>query len=196
MPEFKKLQRALVYAVTQHAGVYRDGEAAVPYACHPVEVMLTLRFEAGVTDENTLAAALLHDTVEDTPSTIEEISNIFGAEVAEIVAHVTRVEPEDSEIKGLNKDEVWMLRTKMLLDEIAEMPREALLIKLSDRLSNIKESEKTRSGYKLERYRRQTVWILQTIPRETQPKLWDAIAAVIGMTEEEVQAAERFKLEA
>jgi len=192
MSEFKKLQKALVYSVTQHAGVYRDGEAAVPYACHPVEVMLTLRFEAGVTDENVLAAALLHDTVEDTSSTIEEISNIFGAEVAEIVAHVTRVEPDDSETKGLSKEDVWMLRTNILLEEIAEMPREALLIKLSDRLSNIRESEITRSGYKLERYRRQTVWLLQAIPRDTQPKLWDAIAAVIKMDEQTISTAERF----
>lgn len=192
MSDFQKLQKALVYCVTQHAGVFRDGEAAVPYACHPVEVMLTLRFSAGVTDENLLVAALLHDTVEDTSSTIEEIDKVFGPEVAEIVAHVTRAEPDESETAGKSKEEVWLLRTKLLLDEIAAMPREGLLIKLSDRLSNIKESELTRSGYKLERYRRQTVWLLQAIPRATQPFLWDSIAAILKMDEAAIESAERF----
>jgi GTP diphosphokinase / guanosine-3',5'-bis(diphosphate) 3'-diphosphatase len=190
MSELELAAKALDFCVDAHRGQFRDGEAAVPYACHPVEVMLTLRHFAGVKDEVVLTAALLHDTVEDTAATSEEIRREFGDAVADLVAEVTRVEPERPE--GMSKEDHWMLRSGLLLDEIAVMSHGARLIKLSDRLSNITESEKTRTGSKLERYRRQTVWILQSIPRETHAGLWDAIAAVIGMSEKNIQSSARF----
>lgn len=190
MSELKQVGKALDLCVKWHRGQFRDGEAAVPYACHPVEVMLTLRHFAGVTDEVTLTAALLHDTVEDTAATLEDIRKEFGDSVAQLVGEVTRDEPDQPE--GMSKEDFWKMRTGLLLDEIGEMSHAARLIKLSDRLSNIKESEKTRSGNKLERYRRQTVWILQAIPRETHPAMWDAISEVIGMTESQITAAEPF----
>lgn len=190
MSEMTKLAKALDFCVQAHRGQFRDGEAAVPYACHPVEVMLTLRHKAGVMDEEHLCAALLHDTVEDTEVTLLDIRKEFGERVAEIVGEVTRDEPERPE--GMDKHEHWMMKTGLFLEEIRGMSWEARMIKLSDRLSNIRESEMTRSGYKLERYRMQTVWILQEIPRETHPALWDAIAAVIGQDEAGVASAPRY----
>ncbi|MFM9873225.1 MAG: HD domain-containing protein [Fimbriimonadaceae bacterium] len=190
MSDLVLVEKALGFCVNAHQGQFRDGEAAVPYACHPVEVMLTLRHFAGVTDETVLTAALLHDTVEDTEVSSEDIRREFGDAVADLVAEVTRVEPERPE--EMSKDEHWMMRTGLLLEEIGQMSHDALLIKLSDRLSNIAESEKTRSGLKLERYRRQSVWILQAIPRETHSGLWDAIAGVLGTSESEIESADRF----
>lgn len=190
MSELQLVGRALERCVKAHKGQFRDGEAAVPYACHPVEVMLTLRHFAGVKDEVVLTAALLHDTVEDTDLSLDDVRKEFGDAVAELVGEVTRDEPDQPE--GMSKDEFWRMRTGLLLEEIAEMSHEARLIKLSDRLSNIKESEKTRSGDKLERYRRQTVWILQAIDRETHPGLWDSIAQVLNMSEEDIDSSPRF----
>jgi len=190
MSELQLVAKALEFCVDAHRGQFRDGEAAVPYACHPVEVMLTLRHFGGVTDETILTAALLHDTVEDTETTLDDIRREFGDGVAALVDAVTRVEPERPE--GMSKEDFWLLRTGLLLEEIERMPHGARLIKLSDRLSNISESEKTRSGNKLGRYRRQTVWILQTIPRDTHSGLWDAIASVLGMSESQIETADRF----
>ncbi len=184
MSELVLVAKALEFCVNAHRGQFRDGNAALPYACHPVEVMLTLRHFAGVTDEVVLTATLLHDTVEDTDVQLEDIQREFGDDVAALVAEVTRVEPERPE--GMSKMDFWRLRTGLLLDEIGRMSQNARLIKLSDRLSNISESEKTRSGNKLERYRQQTIWILQAIPRETHVGLWDAVASVLGMSEKQI----------
>lgn len=186
----EKLSRSLEFCVRVHSGQNRDGEAAVPYACHPVEVMLTLRHQAGVTDEDHLCAALLHDTVEDTDVSLLDIRKEFGERVATLVGEVTRNEPERP--AGMDKHEHWLMKSGLLMEEIREMSWEARMIKLSDRLSNIRESETTRSGYKLERYRWQTIWILQEIPRATHPGLWDAVAGVIGKDEAEVLAAPRY----
>jgi (p)ppGpp synthase/HD superfamily hydrolase len=190
MSELTKLARALEFCVQAHRCQFRDGEAAVPYACHPVEVMLTLRHQAGVLDEEHLCAALLHDTVEDTDASLLDLRKEFGERVAEIVGEVTRDEPERPE--GMDKHEHWMMKTGLFLEEIRGMSWEAKMIKLSDRLSNIRESEATRSGYKLERYRLQTIWILQEIPRDTHPGLWDAIAAVIDQDAASVASAPRY----
>lgn len=190
MSELTLVAKALDFCVDAHRGQFRDGEAAVPYACHPVEVMLTLRHLAGVTDEVVLTAALLHDTVEDTATTLEDVRREFGDAVGDLVGEVTRIEPERPIEMG--KEEFWLMRTGLLLSEIGRMSFGARLIKLSDRLNNIAESEKTRTGEKRERYRRQTIWILQAIPRETHVGLWDAIAKIIGMNERKVLTATRF----
>lgn len=173
------LAKALKFAVKKHDGVFRDGDIPVPYACHPVEVMLTLRHRVGITDENILAAALLHDVVEDTDASIEDISEKFGPTVADIVAQVTRIEPSEEETNGYSKEEIWELRTQNLIEEIRQMTTAGHLIKLSDRLSNIKEAKLTRPPEKLKRYIRQTHLILQAIPRDACPILWDEIQSEI-----------------
>ena len=171
------LERALGFAVERHQGVWRDGEHPVPYACHPVEVMLHLRHQAGVVDEVVLAASLLHDLVEDTETSLDEIGGLFGEEVARLVGEVTREEPSDEERAGKGKKEIWEIRNAMLMEEIRGMSDDAKRIKLADRLSNIRESMKTRSGFKLERYIRQTQAILGEIDRAVSPELWDLIEA-------------------
>ena len=111
----------------------------------------------------------------DTPVTLEDIRSEFGAKVADLVAEVTRDEPTEVEKEGLSKDEIWLLRSQMLLKEISKMSPEAMQIKLADRLSNIRESERTREQKKRERYRWQTVQILEVIPRDVNEDLWKAI---------------------
>jgi (p)ppGpp synthase/HD superfamily hydrolase len=169
------ISQALAWAVARHAGQFRDGEAALPYACHPIEVAAQLRQIGGVTDEAEIAAAFLHDLIEETDTTLEEIKAEFGPEVAGLVDELTRTEPALEKIAGLTEQEIWQLRSDMLCAEISLMSASAQRIKLSDRLSNLQESERVRKRRKRLRYRQQTERILAIIPRKVNPPLWTAI---------------------
>mgnify|MGYP001809868715 FL=1 len=169
------LTKALNWCVQGHAGQFRDGDSALPYACHPVEVATLLRHVGGVADEFDLAAAFLHDLIEETDTSLEEIEAEFGAEVASLVDELTRTEPTLDEIAGLTEQEVWQLRSDMLCAEISLMSPRAQRIKLSDRLSNLQESERVRKKRKRLRYRQQSERILAIIPEQVNPPLWRAI---------------------
>src|SRR5438876_10654699 len=73
---------ALKFAAEKHRNQRRKDADASPYINHPIAVAAVLATEAGVTDEATLIAALLHDTVEDTETTVQELQQLFGPEVA------------------------------------------------------------------------------------------------------------------
>lgn len=176
---FPRLQKAIRFAAKKHAGQYRDGDAPLPYFSHPIEVLILVRHGAKVTDEDVLCAAVLHDVVEDCGVTFDKIEAKFGKRVREIVQQVTRIDPSSDQIQGMSPEQIWEMRNEILMEEIAQMGPEARCIKLADRLSNISESMHTRQGDKLERYIRQTWMILERIPRETCPALWDAIRACV-----------------
>ena len=81
-----KIENALIFATKAHAGKYRKGTKR-PYIIHPIEVMsIVMHF---TDEEYVLAAAVLHDTVEDTSVTIQRVEKEFGSRVAELVASVT-----------------------------------------------------------------------------------------------------------
>ena len=79
-------EEAVMFAVQAHSGMRRKKEE-IPYILHPLEVATIT--SSMTTDERVLAAAVLHDTVEDTPVTIEEITEKFGKRVAELVSSET-----------------------------------------------------------------------------------------------------------
>jgi (p)ppGpp synthase/HD superfamily hydrolase len=172
-----RLHSGLQFAVKAHAGQDREGEMPPPYVCHPVEVMLNLRYVGGVADEDLMVVALLHDTIEESNVTLKEIQSAFGDRVATLVQELTRYEPTSSETKGLSKPEIWQLRSDFLLKEIGGMSADAQKIKLADRLSNVREAKRSKSPAKLKRYLAQTEKILEIIPRDRNPSLWDAIKA-------------------
>jgi (p)ppGpp synthase/HD superfamily hydrolase len=170
------LHEAIAYALRLHKGQDRDGGHALPYITHPVDVTIRLRYVGGVVDEELLCAAALHDVVEETGATLEDVRRRFGTRVAELVRQVTRSEPSEAEREGLTKDQLWELRNATLLAEIAGgMGPEAWQIKLADRLSNLSEAVMTRARDRLDRYLGQTGRILEIIPRDTNPRLWDAL---------------------
>jgi guanosine-3',5'-bis(diphosphate) 3'-pyrophosphohydrolase len=173
------LQEALSLAVELHRGTDRDGDVPLPYACHVVEVVANLRLIGQVTDLDVLTAAFLHDTVEDTGLTLVGVAARFGPRVAQIVGEVTREEPSSELTTGMSKDEVWRLRHDLFEVEIQAMSDDAKRIKLADRLSNLKESNLTRKGEKVHRYRWQSQRILGLINRDVNPPLWDALEAEI-----------------
>lgn len=122
------IQSAYVYAASAHAGQTRlSGE---PYLSHPLAVAYTLA-DMGF-DEPTVAAGLLHDTVEDTKATIEEIDDSFGEEVADIVDGVTKI----SLIPFENKEEAQAENIRKMILAMSHDMR-VLMVKLADRLHNM-----------------------------------------------------------
>lgn len=174
------LHRALKKAFKCHRRQDRDGEFALPYITHPVEVVNILRYEGKVTDEEILCAGALHDVVEecaegDPEAMLAKIEKRFGPRVARIVREVTREEPDRT---GLSDEEVWQLRTHLMLEEIGRMSDEAKTVKLADRLSNVRNAIATREEEKLHRYIRQTQLILRAIDRSVCPPIWDLVSAL------------------
>ncbi len=121
------LLEALRFAAVRHRNQRRKGEGQVPYINHPVAVARDLAVIGGVTDPYILAAALLHDTVEDTGTTFDEIGERFGPEVRALVEEVTddKVLPNDT-------------RKRLQIEHSFGLSTGAKLIKLGDKLSNVR----------------------------------------------------------
>lgn len=119
--DLELIQKAYVFAATAHAGQTRlSGE---PYLSHPLAVADTLA-EMGF-DEPTVVAGLLHDTVEDTKATLEEIEENFGEEVADIVDGVTKI----SKISFENKEEAQAENIRKMILAMSHDMR-VLMVKL------------------------------------------------------------------
>ena len=121
-----QVHAAVVFATAHHGDQRRPGGA--PYIEHPLEALEVLVRGAGVTDPDVLCAAVLHDVVEDTSGTIEEISTVFGPRVAELVGWVTIPEPGPGQDRASVKEEY--------LRGLRRAPYDAILVKLADRASN------------------------------------------------------------
>ena len=124
------LDRAIIFAVRAHAGTERRGKG-FPYIVHPmeaVEIVATM-----TSDQELLAAAALHDTVEDTYVTIEQIRTEFGERVASFVA-VESDEPHQRR----DSVENWRARKQAAIDRIASASHDAKIVALGDKLSNMR----------------------------------------------------------
>ncbi len=126
------LNRAYVYAMKAHGQQKRA--SGDPYISHPLEVasiLTTLKL-----DDETIATALLHDTIEDTPATKEEIEKLFGANIAALVDGLTKIEKLNLASKKTEQAENF----RKLLIAISSDVR-VLLVKLADRLHNMRTLE-------------------------------------------------------
>lgn len=124
------LDRAIVFAVRAHAGTERRGKG-FPYIIHPleaVEIVATM-----TSDQELLAAAALHDTVEDTNTTVEQIRAEFGDRIASLVAA-----DSDTPIQGISREESWRIRKQAAIDRIASASHDAKIVALGDKLSNMR----------------------------------------------------------
>ena len=131
-PDLDLIQRAYVFSAQAHDGVVRrSGE---PYISHPMNVANLLADMQ--LDEATVAAGLLHDTVEDTDTTVDEIEELFGSDVADIVDGVTKISQMDFESKAVQQAE----NIRKLILAMAEDIR-VLMVKLADRLHNMRTLE-------------------------------------------------------
>ena len=126
----EKVDRAYRFAAEYHRDQRRrSGE---PYINHPVEVALILAHDLRM-DEDTICAALLHDTVEDTPATLDEIVSQFGQTVADLVDGVTKL--TSIQVSSMDAKQAWNLR-KMFLAMSQDI--RVVIIKLADRLHNMR----------------------------------------------------------
>lgn len=124
------LDRAIVFAVRAHAGTERRGKG-FPYIVHPmeaVEIVATM-----TPDQELLAAAALHDTVEDTDVTVEQIRDEFGDRIASLVAAES-----DIEVNDISREESWHVRKQAAIDRLAAASRDAKMVALGDKLSNMR----------------------------------------------------------
>jgi guanosine-3',5'-bis(diphosphate) 3'-pyrophosphohydrolase len=120
------LLTALHFAATKHRFQRRKDVDASPYINHPIAAAELLTRVGGVTDADTLIAAVLHDTVEDTETTFDELEAHFGKAVRDIVAEVT-------DDKSLPKAE----RKRLQVEHARHASSSAKLIKLVDKICNV-----------------------------------------------------------
>ena len=125
------LEKSILFALMAHEGVKRKGKDR-PYILHPIEVMTIV---AGMTDdEEVIAAAVLHDTVEDTGLKREDIAGEFGDKVACLVVS----ESEDKR-EYLPAESTWLMRKQETIEHIQKADRDVKLICLGDKLANLRE---------------------------------------------------------
>ena len=142
------LNRAYVYTVQKHGSQKRA--SGDPYFSHPVEVaglMTELKL-----DQETIVCALLHDTVEDTLATIEEVEKLFGADVAKLVDGVTKL----SKIEAMGESERAAENLRKFFLAMSDDIR-VLLVKLADRLHNMRTLHFIRSADKRRRISHETM---------------------------------------
>lgn len=144
--------KALQFAANKHRGQRRKDLEASPYINHPIGLVHVLLLEAGVGDIDVLCAAILHDTVEDTTTTHEELVSEFGSKVASIVAEVT-------DDRSLSKEE----RKKMQIEHAPHLSREAKLVKLADKICNLRDILSSPPPWPLERKEKYFDWAMQVI---------------------------------
>ncbi len=126
MNKLSKIREAASYAARGHTGQTRKGERSEPYINHPLEVANLIASVGRVEDIDILIAAILHDTIEDTGSTAEELIVRFGERVTGFVLEVT-------DDKSLPKAE----RKRLQIEHSPHLSFEAKHIKLADKISNI-----------------------------------------------------------
>ena len=155
--------KAAQFAAIRHRMQRRKDREATPYINHPLTLANILWREGGVREARVLAAALLHDTVEDTRTTSAEIRREFGAQVAGVVAEVT-------DNKRLHKG----TRKRLQIEHAAHLSRQAKLVKLADKIANLRDMHSSPpAGWPLARRRAYFDWSRQVVAglRGTSPRL-------------------------
>jgi len=146
---------ALAFAADKHRRQRRKDAEASPYINHPIALARVLSVEAGLADATLLAAAVLHDTLEDTETTYEELRERFGRAVAAAVLEVT-------DDKTLPKEE----RKRLQIEHAAHISRRARLVKLADKICNVRDvAANPPHGWPLERRREYFDWAKQVVDR-------------------------------
>ena len=136
MPDLSTLLKAVAFAAEKHRDQRRKGVNASPYINHPIEVAWMIA-EAGETDLTTLVAAVLHDTIEDTKTTPEEIEAAFGPEVRAIVMEVT-----EKKRKTKTPEEEREEKRERKASQLAgarHLSRPAKIVRIADKTANVRD---------------------------------------------------------
>jgi len=157
------LLKALAFAALKHRDQRRKDLEASPYINHPIALANILCNEGGVCDENVLCAALLHDTVEDTETTPEELTEVFGETISDLVMELT-------DDKSLPKAE----RKRLQIEHAVHASHQAKLVKLADKISNLRDiASSPPAGWDLVRKQEYFDWAKKVVEgvRGAHPKL-------------------------
>ena len=179
MNDLRSLLRAAKFAAQKHTGHQRKGSDGQPYINHPLEVASILANTGSVTDLDVLIAALLHDTVEDTGVTPEEVTELFGAKVSSYVKEVT--------------DDKSLPEAERKLRQVEHAPHLSLgakLIKLGDKISNIIDvADNPPSGWDTERRLEYVQWGEDVVAglRGTNSDLEDLFDQVTASAREKIR---------
>lgn len=122
------LIQAVAFAADKHRNQRRKDAEASPYINHPIALANVLANEGGVQDVTVLCAAVLHDTIEDTETTADELRALFGDQVAAVVLEVT-------DDKSLQK----AVRKQKQIEHAPHISPQAQLVKLADKISNLRD---------------------------------------------------------
>jgi guanosine-3',5'-bis(diphosphate) 3'-pyrophosphohydrolase len=153
--DFAAILSAADFAARKHQAQRRKDSDATPYINHPIAVAELLARVAGVQDVTTLQAALLHDTVEDTSTTPDELELRFGPEVRQLVMEVT-------DDKSLPKAE----RKRLQIVHAPQLSPRARLIKLADKIANLTDLTATvPATWPIERKREYLDWAEQVMSK-------------------------------
>jgi guanosine-3',5'-bis(diphosphate) 3'-pyrophosphohydrolase len=167
--ELALLFRALAFAAHKHRDQRRKDAEASPYINHPIALAEVLAGEGGVADAAVLAAALLHDTIEDTATTAAELRAEFGERIAAMVEEVT-------DDQNLPKAE----RKRLQIVHAAGLSPGARLVKLADKICNLRDvAERPPAKWDLQRRQEYFEWAKRVIDglRGANPKLEAAFDA-------------------
>jgi guanosine-3',5'-bis(diphosphate) 3'-pyrophosphohydrolase len=144
---------ALSFAADKHRNQRRKDKEASPYINHPIALARILAVEGGVDDAVVLCAAVLHDTVEDTETSYDELAAQFGREIAGVVLEVT-------DDKALPKAE----RKALQVEHAPRLSRAAKLVKLADKIANVRDvADHPPSEWPVERRREYFDWAKRVV---------------------------------
>ncbi len=170
--QLSSLVKATTFAARKHKDQRRLDPGRSPYINHPLALVDVLVHEAGVTDLRVIVAALLHDTIEDTDATPEEIEAEFGVEVCAIVMEVT----DDKELSRAQ-------RKALQIAHAPTLSAEARAVKLADKICNLRDiASGPPRGWDVVRCQAYFDWAKQVIDglRGDHPDLEDLFDAVFS----------------
>jgi len=176
-----QLLKAITFAADKHRHQRRKDAEASPYINHPIAVATVLAAEGDVSDEVTLIAAALHDTVEDTQTTFVELKDHFGSEVAGLVRELT-------DDKSLEKAE----RKRLQIEHASNSSIRAKQLKIADKICNIRDITDTPPvDWSLQRRREYLAWSEQVVAgcRGANAKLDEAFDQAISRAKSVLVAA-------
>jgi guanosine-3',5'-bis(diphosphate) 3'-pyrophosphohydrolase len=150
--ELKLLIKAMSFAADKHKDQRRKDKEASPYINHPIGLTEILVNVGNITDINTICAALLHDTVEDTETTAEELTEHFGSRISDIVMEVT-------DDRSLNK----AARKQAQIDHAMYLSKEARAVKLADKICNLGDVSTSPPDWPLKRRQQYFDWASNVI---------------------------------
>ncbi len=170
--DMNRILQAVDFAAKKHASQTRKNPEHTPYIIHPIGVANNLLTIGGVRDPDVIIGAILHDTVEDTDTTFEEINQAFGEKVTGYVREVT----DDKSLPAME-------RKRLQIVNASHKSEGAALIKLGDKLYNLRDlSKATPVGWTTQRVDTYFLWaakVVHNLP-DVNPPLKQAIDNVIS----------------